>query len=128
MFNFSDSPSVVSTRVEQIGETSVVVRWETESTRILIARYDIEIRDTTIADRKISTKIYKTASNPEFRQYTVKDLKPGTLYQYRVRAVFRRNGGQGTWSNIQSFTTKTIGILIKKIFEKVLPYGYFNFI
>lgn len=106
---FSDSPSVLSTRVEQIEETSVVVRWETKSTRILIARYDIEVKDTTNADKKTNTKIYKTVTNPEFRQLTIKELKPGTLYQYRVRAIFRRNGGQGTWSDIQSFTTKTIG-------------------
>ena len=105
-----DSPSVISTRIEQVEETSAVVRWETENTRILIARYDVEVKDTSITDNTKNKKIYPTVTNQEFRQIKIADLKPGTLYQYRVRAVYRRNGGQGTWSKINSFTTKALGI------------------
>lgn len=105
----TDSPSVISTRVEQIEEISVLVRWETENRRILIARYDVELKDTTIEGDTESRKIYQTTSNQEVRQLKINNLKPGTLYGYRVRAVFRRNGGHGTWSKFQYFTTKLTG-------------------
>ena len=104
-----DSPSVVDPSHQQVEETSVLIRWETEKTRILIARYDVELKDTTIKIDKDSRNIYATTTNQEDRQISIKDLKPGTLYGYRVRAVYRRNGGHGTWSKLQYFTTKNAG-------------------
>uniref|UniRef100_A0A7M5VD99 Fibronectin type-III domain-containing protein n=2 Tax=Clytia hemisphaerica TaxID=252671 RepID=A0A7M5VD99_9CNID len=102
----TDSPSVITPSHQQVEQTSVLIRWETQKTRILIARYDVELKDTTIKTDKDSRRIYPTTTNQEVRQISIQDLKPGTLYGYRVRSVYRRNGGSGTWSDLQYFTTK----------------------
>jgi len=102
---------VLTTRVEQITATSVAVRWETQIQRINIARYDVQLHDTTIEDEKKSTKIYKTLSNQEVRFLKIMDLKAATRYGYRVRSVYRQNGGRGEWSDMKYFVTKSPGFL-----------------
>lgn len=109
------------------------MRWETQLKRINIARYDVQLRDTTIENEKESLKIYKTHSNQEVRLLSITDLKVATRYGYRVRSVYRQNGGRGEWSSMQYFVTKSPGIYfliylfcLFFILICIIRYQYFN--
>lgn len=101
--------TVVSASNDPPEETTVLIKWETTS-RYHIARYDVEIIDSQNPDLKTRSQILKTHGNQEVRQLLVKDLKPGRTYSYRVRSVYRINGGRGQWSDVKYFTTKLPGI------------------
>ena len=93
--------------------------------RINIARYDVQLRDTTIENEKEATKIYATHSNQEVRFLRITDLKMATRYGYRVRSVYRQNGGRGVWSDMQYFVTKSPGyMLILYSFLQICIFRY----
>ena len=91
----------------QINMTDVAVvsqyllwsNWSAPSSERPIQRYEVEYRSVDSG----STDWHRVSMNPITTSAAIENLKPGTTYQVRVRAV--SDVGSGEWSIIFSRTT-----------------------
>ena len=108
----------------QINMTDVVVvsqhllwsNWSAPSSERPIQHYEVEYRAVDSG----STDWNRVSTNPTTTSAALKNLKPGTTYQVRVRAV--SDVGSGEWSIIVSRTTYNGTYVTISIGQLILIY------